>query len=330
MRRIGVLLYLNEQDVEAKTCLATFAKQLSELGWKVGGNLQIDYRWPAATPRACGNTRRNWLRSRRKSFWSRAAPMSDRCSSSPARSRSCSCRSPTRSEAGSSKAWRAPAATPPDSPISNSTSAANGWSCSGRSHRTRCARRCCAIPPSPWHRTIRRHPGGGTRARDRGHADQPARRRRDRAGRQRVRRAPNGGLIVTAAALAFFHRNAIAHVCRPAQTARGLFRTLFRYCRRSALLWTDRDVDQFRRSAGYVDRILKGESGSTCRCRRRPNTSLSINLKTAKALDLENPTGAARPRRRGDRVSGKLYIGPPSAPRDRSRECDIMGWPSHP
>ena len=45
MRRIGVLLYLNEQDVESKTYLAVFVKQLSELGWRVGGNLQIDYRW---------------------------------------------------------------------------------------------------------------------------------------------------------------------------------------------------------------------------------------------------------------------------------------------
>src|SRR6476620_10442006 len=45
MRRIGVLLYLNEQAVESKTYLAAFVKQLSELGWRAGGNLQIDYRW---------------------------------------------------------------------------------------------------------------------------------------------------------------------------------------------------------------------------------------------------------------------------------------------
>jgi putative tryptophan/tyrosine transport system substrate-binding protein len=44
-RRVGVLLYLDEQDAESKIYLAAFVKQLDELGWSAGGNLQIDYRW---------------------------------------------------------------------------------------------------------------------------------------------------------------------------------------------------------------------------------------------------------------------------------------------
>ena len=32
-------------------------------------------------------------------------------------------------------------------------------------------------------------------------------------------------------------------------------------------------VDQYRRAAGYVDRILKAKSQPTCQCRRRPSTS---------------------------------------------------------
>src|SRR5262245_17540927 len=45
MRRVGALLYLSEEDTQSKTYLAAFVKQLEGLGWSVGGNLQIDYRW---------------------------------------------------------------------------------------------------------------------------------------------------------------------------------------------------------------------------------------------------------------------------------------------
>ena len=48
-------------------------------------------------------------------------------------------------------------------------------------------------------------------------------------------------------------------------------------------------VDQYRQAAGYVDRILKGEKPADFRCKRRPSTSWSINLKTAKALGLTLP-----------------------------------------
>src|SRR5262245_66176258 len=47
MRRIGVLMNMAADDPEATGRVAALAQGLGELGWTVGRNVMIDYRWGA-------------------------------------------------------------------------------------------------------------------------------------------------------------------------------------------------------------------------------------------------------------------------------------------
>ena len=47
MRRIGVLAAIAADEPEAQARNASFLQRLGELGWTVGRNVRIDYRWSA-------------------------------------------------------------------------------------------------------------------------------------------------------------------------------------------------------------------------------------------------------------------------------------------
>src|SRR5262250_3662759 len=50
MRRVGVLMSTAVDDPQDPARLAAFAQGLQELGWTIGRNLRIDYRWSASSP----------------------------------------------------------------------------------------------------------------------------------------------------------------------------------------------------------------------------------------------------------------------------------------
>jgi putative ABC transport system substrate-binding protein len=101
-------------------------------------------------------------------------------------------------------------------------------------------------------------------------------------------RGSNGGLIVTGSPLATAHRELI--VALAAQYRLPAVYPQRYYVAGGGLISYGADTtDPFRRAAGYVDRILKGEKPADLPVQARTKYELVINLKTAKALGLTVP-----------------------------------------
>jgi putative ABC transport system substrate-binding protein len=98
-------------------------------------------------------------------------------------------------------------------------------------------------------------------------------------------RSPNGGLIVTASGGAVRHRDLIIALAARHKLPAVYYERYFTAAGGLISYGADH-VDLYRRAAGYVDRILKGEKPADLPVEAPTKYELVINLKTAKALGL--------------------------------------------
>jgi ABC-type uncharacterized transport system substrate-binding protein len=98
----------------------------------------------------------------------------------------------------------------------------------------------------------------------------------------------NGGLIVTASPLATIHRNLIVSLAARYKLT-AVYSARYFAAAGGLISYGGDFLDQSRRAASYVDRILKGEKPADLPVQAPTKYELVINLKTAKALGLTVP-----------------------------------------
>lgn len=117
-------------------------------------------------------------------------------------------------------------------------------------------------------------------------------------------RQPNGGLILPTDAFTRLHQTLVTD-----QAVRHLLPSISadpEFPKDGGLMYYGARIntlEQFRQAAVYVDRILRGAKPGDLPVQQPDKYTLTINLKTAKALDINIPQNASRHRRRGDRIN---------------------------
>ena len=291
VRRIGVLMNVAADDPEAPARVGAFSQGLAELGWTIGRNVRIDYRWYAGSADAA-----------RKYAAELVALAPDVMLASGT----------LGVTAIQQVARPVPivftlVADPVGAGFVNSLARPGGnatgfmlfeYSISGK-----------------WLELLKQFAPGVTRVAVLGDPDIPtgpaqfgviqavapslrvevgAFNKRDTNEIERVittfARSPNGGLIMTAGGPAFTHRDLIIRLAAQHKLPAVYYDRAFVAAGGLLSYGPDR-INLYRRAAGYVDRILKGEKPADMPVQTPTKYELVINLKTAKALGLTIPSG---------------------------------------
>jgi putative tryptophan/tyrosine transport system substrate-binding protein len=288
MRRIGVLMNFTSDDPVSQDRLAAFVQGLQELGWTVGRNLQIDYRWGAGnveryrtfaaelvalTPDVLVTAGAPAVEALQRAtrtvpivFTNVTDPVGGGLVASLARPGG-NTTGLTLSEYGLSGKWlellkeiapRVTRAAVLRDPVAVGI---------GQFAAIQAVAPSLQMELSP------------VDVRDASEIERAVTAFADR---------PNGGLIATVSAPTAIHRELIIALATRHKLP-AVYPLRFYVTSGGLISYGPDSMDPYRRAAGYVDRILKGESPADLPVQNPTKYELVINLKAAKALGLDLP-----------------------------------------
>jgi len=289
VRRIGVLMNLASEDAEGQARLAAFHQGLQQLGWTVGRNVQIDYRWGA------GNA------DRIRKFAAELVALAPDVILSAGSPSVAALQQATRTVPIVFVTVVDPVSSGFVDTLARPGGNITGFALLEYSISGKWLQLLKEIAPRVTRAAVIRDPaltsGGGQlgviqavapsvgvevtplNVRDRGEIERAI---------TAFARSPNGGLIVTASTLAGVHRDLIIALAARHKLP-AVYAVRYLVVGGGLISYGPDTVDPYRRAASYVDRILKGEKPADLPVQAPTKYELVINLKSAKALGLEIP-----------------------------------------
>jgi putative ABC transport system substrate-binding protein len=285
MRRIGVLMNLLETDPQGQARIAAFVQRLRELGWVEGRNLRIDYRWSASDT------------ERQRKYAAELVALGPDVLLGWGGAIAGASRSVPIVFAQSIDPVGAGLVASLARPGRNVT----GFTQFEYSLSAKWPELLKEIAPSVARAAVLRDTGTPAGAGQWAMVQAGASSRRMEVSPINLRDAPeleraiaafaragDGGLVVTTNAFVQNHRELIIALAARHKLPAVYFERFF-VIGGGLISYGPNIADQYRRAAGYVDRILKGEKPADLPVQAPTKIETAINLKTAKALGLTVP-----------------------------------------
>ena len=287
MRRIGVLMNVASDDAEGQARLAAFHQGLQQLGWTVGRNVQIDYRW------AAGDTGRFHRYAEELLALAPDVVLASATPSVQALQQATRTVPMVFANVGDPVAMGIVASLArPGGNATGFTPLEFGFAAKWLELLKEIAPRVTRVAVlrdltiGPAHLSAIQTVApsfnvelSAVGVRDAGEIERTV---------AAFARSSNGGMIVTASTSAAVHRDLITMLA-----ARHRLPAVysFRYFVTAGGLisYAANSIDMYRRAAGYVDRILKCEKPADLPVQAPTKYELVINLKTARALGIDVP-----------------------------------------